>query len=216
MNDLNYDHLNQDYYSYTKKLFKRWSLIYNIAERLISKVRPQVVDFINPKEGAKILDIATGTGKQAFAFAQKGFDVIGIDLSDDMLRIAKKTNKYTNLQFRNADATNIPFDDNYFDVTCISLALHDMPISIRKKVLKEMVRVTKTTGRIAIVDYTLPKNKIRKHLIYHFIKLYESKYYADFIKSDLDALLQESGIKIEKDLSIMVGAGIIISGKKSL
>jgi ubiquinone/menaquinone biosynthesis C-methylase UbiE len=206
--------LNEDYYQYTKKLFKRWAPLYNITEILAYKIRPQVVNFINVKQGPKILDIATGTGKQAFAFAKKGYNVIGIDLSEDMLRVAKKKNKYANVEFKIADATTIPFDNNYFDVTCISFALHDMPILIRKKVLIEMVRVTKTTGIIAIIDYALPNNKILKHLIYHFIEFYESKYYPDFIKSDLNILQKESGIKIEKELSIMFGVGIIIKGKK--
>lgn len=215
VNDVNTTDGNQEYYQYIKKLFKRWSLLYNIAEIFISKVRPQVADFINAEEGSKILDVATGTGKQAFAFAQKGLDVIGIDLSEDMLRIAQKTNTYPNVEFRTADATALPFEDHSFDVTCISLALHDMPISIRKKVLHEMVRVTTTNGIIAIIDYALPKNRIRKQFLYHFIELYESRYYPDFITSDLRALLRESGIHIEEELTIMSGAGIIIKGKRS-
>lgn len=206
--------LNEDYYSYTKNLFKRWAPLYNIMELFVSKVRLQVVDFINAKQGSKILDIATGTGKQAFAFAKKGFDVVGIDLSDDMLRIANKMNKYANVEFKVADATNIPFDDNCFDVTCISLALHDMPLSVRKKVLEEMVRVTKSTGIIAIIDYALPENKIRKILVYHFIKFYESKYYPNFAKSDLHTLLQESGIQIQKEYLVMFGAVRIVRGIK--
>ena len=214
VNNVRGNQLNEDYYLYTKKLFRRWAPLYNTMEIFASMVRTQVVDFINIRHGSKILDIATGTGKQAFAFAKKGYDVVGIDLSEDMLRVAKKTNKYANVEFKNADATNNPFDDNYFDVTCISLALHDMPISIRKKVLSEMVRVTKTTGIIVVIDYALPNNKIKKHLIYRFIKFYESKYYPDFIKYDLHALLQESGIQIEKELYVMFGAGIIIKGKK--
>ncbi len=117
MNKVRGNQLNEDYYLYTKKLFRRWAPLYNITEILAYKVRPQVVDFINAKQGSKILDIATGTGKQAFAFAKKGYDVIGIDLSEDMLRIAKKTNKYRNVEFKIADATNIPFADNYFDIT---------------------------------------------------------------------------------------------------
>ena len=38
-------------------------------------------------------DVCTGTGTQAFAFAKRGYEVVGIDLSEEMLRVAKK-NKY--------------------------------------------------------------------------------------------------------------------------
>lgn len=183
-------------------------------EIFISKIRLQVVDFINPKQGTKILDIATGTGSQAFAFAEIGYDVIGIDLSEEMLKVAKKINKYKNVEFKNADAANIPFQDNYFDVTCISFALHDMPISIREKVLSEMLRVTKKSGIITVVDYILPKSKLQKILIYNIIKLYESKYYPDFIKSDFHKLIKESGIKIHKEISVLFGTVVIIKGEK--
>lgn len=62
------------------------------------------MSFTNARYGAKILDVATGTGKQAFAFAKKGYDVIGIDLSEEMLKVADKKNKYENVRFEVADA----------------------------------------------------------------------------------------------------------------
>jgi ubiquinone/menaquinone biosynthesis C-methylase UbiE len=45
-------------------------------------------DFISAGIDSKILDVATGTGKQAFAFAKRGYDVTGIDLSEAMLKVA--------------------------------------------------------------------------------------------------------------------------------
>ena len=204
--------MEEDYYLYTKKCFNKWAPFYNITDLFISKVRLKVVDFINIKTDSKVLDIATGTGKQAFAFAKKGYDVVGIDLSEDMLRIANKKNKYENVKFEVADASKLPFKENHFDVSCISFALHDMPLSIRKKVLKEMVRVTKSKGSIVVVDYALPKNKIGRWLVYHFVKLYESKYYPEFVKSDLQALLSKSRIKMEEELPVMLGAGRILKG----
>jgi len=107
----------------------------------------------------------------------------------NMLNVAMKEIKYDNVKFKVADATDIPFEDNRFDVSCISFTLHDMPLIIREKVLKEMIRVTKPKGIITIVKYALPKNKISKFLIYHFVKSYKSKYYPEFVKSDIETLL---------------------------
>ncbi len=87
-----------------------------------------------------------------------------------------------------------------------------MLLPIREKALKEMVRVTKPGGMIVIVDYALPENKIRGFLIYHFVKLYEGKYYIEFIKSEFEALLRESGIEITEKLPILFGAGRILKG----
>ena len=204
--------MDEEYYSYIKKWFNRWAPIYDVIDIPLSAVRDKVVDFINAKNGSKILDVATGTGKQAFAFAQKGYDVIGIDLSEDMLKVANKKNKYKNVRFKVADATNIPFKDRHFDVSCISFALHDMPLNTREKVLQEMVRVSKPKGIIVVVDYALPKNKIAKYLIYRFVRAYESKYYPEFIKSDIRTLLRKIGIEIEKEQSVLLGGGRILKG----
>ncbi len=88
----------------------------------------------------------------------------------------------------------------------------DMPLIIREKALKEMVRVTKPKGIIVIVDYALPENRISRFLVYHFVKIYEKEYYSKFIKSDLKALLRKSGIEIREDLPILLGAGKILKG----
>jgi demethylmenaquinone methyltransferase/2-methoxy-6-polyprenyl-1,4-benzoquinol methylase len=202
----------KEYYSLIKKVFDILAPFYDIVTIPISRVRNKVVNFADAKSGSKILDVATGTGKQAFAFAKKGYDVIGIDLSEAMLKIANRKNKYANVKFEVADATNLPFKNNSFDVLCVSFALHDMPLNIREKVLKEMVRVTKPEGMIVIVDYALPENKIGRFLIYHLVRFYEREYYSKFIRSDLEALLRTSGIEIKEELQVLLGAGRILKG----
>jgi len=72
------------------------------------------VNIVNARGSTKILDVATGTGGQAFAFAKRGYNVVGIDLSEDMVKVASSLNKYENLKFRVADAANLPFEDNYY------------------------------------------------------------------------------------------------------
>ena len=204
----------KEYYLLIKKVFDILAPFYDIVTLPFSRVRDKVVNFTDPRNGSKILDVATGTGKQAFAFARKGHEVIGIDLSEAMLKVAHKKNKYGNVKFEVADATNLRFKDNSFDVSCVSFGLHDMPLTIREKALKEIVRVTKTKGMIVIVDYALPENKISRFLIYHFVNLYEGRYYSTFIKSDLEALLKKTGIEIKEGLPVLLGAGKILKGIK--
>ena len=202
----------KEYYLLTKKFWSIFAPFYDIVVTPISRVRDKVVTFTEAKIGSRILDVATGTGKQAFAFAQRGYDVTGVDLSEAMLKIATKKNRYENVKFEVADATNLPFEDNSFDVSCVSFALHEMPATIREKALKEMARVTKLKGTIVIVDYALPKNKIGRFLIYRFVKLYEGEHYSKFIKSDFEALLRKSGIEIKGELLVLLGAGRILKG----
>jgi ubiquinone/menaquinone biosynthesis C-methylase UbiE len=158
----------KEYYSLVRKAFSILAPFYDNIVTLFSGVRGKVINFTNAQKGSKILDVATGKGQQAFAFAKRGYEVIGIDISEAMLNVAKKKNKFRNVKFEVADATNLPFEDNSFDISSVSFALHDMPLSIRERTLKEMLRVTKPKEIIIIVDYHLPKNKIGKFLIYHF------------------------------------------------
>jgi len=202
----------KEYYLLVKRVFRILAPFYDIGTMPISWVRDKTVNFTDAGKGSKILDVATGTGKQAFAFAKKGYDVTGIDLSEAMLKVASKKNKYANAKFALADATNLPFKDSSFHVSCVSFALHDMPLSIREKALKEMVRVTKPKGIIVIVDYALPENRICRFLVYHFVKIYEREYYSQFIKSDLEALLRKSGIGIKERLPVLLGTGRILKG----
>src|SRR3990170_8789706 len=127
----------KEYYLLIKKVFRILAPFYDIGTMPISGVRDKTVDFTNAGSGSKILDVATGTGKQAFAFAKKGYDVTGIDLSEDMLKEAIGKKKCENAKFEIADATRLPFEENSFDVSCVSFALHDMILSIREKALKE-------------------------------------------------------------------------------
>lgn len=205
----------KEYYAITKKAFNFLAPIYNIMTLPLVRVRNQVVDFADAATSSAVLDVATGTGQQAFAFAKRGHDVIGVDLTESMLEIARRHNKGGLVKFEVADATQLRFEANSFDVCCISFALHDMPPTIRGKVLREMVRVTRPGGIIVIVDYDLPHNKIGRSLIYRFITLYESEYYKEFIVSSLDSLLIKTGIEVTERVSILFGAGRILKGLKT-
>jgi len=205
----------KEYYALTKSAFDILAPIYNILTLPLSHVRNKVVAIANVDKGSKVLDVATGTGQQAFAFAKCGYDVTGVDLTESMLAIARKHNKDGFVKFEVGDATHLRFENNAFDISCISFALHDMPLNIREKVLREMVRVTKPKGVIMIVEYDLPHNKISNKLIYRFITLYESEYYKQFISSDLNVMLDKTGIEVVERVPILFGAGRIWKGIKN-
>ena len=198
--------MDKEYYEYTSKFASGLAKVYGIADFLAKPTRAKVATIANIRSDSRILDVATGTGELVFTFARKGLDATGVDLSKDMLRIARKNNKYEKTSFANADAANIPFKENMFDVSCISLTLHDMPFIIREKVLREIARTTKPQGIIIIVDYApLPQNRILRFLTYHITGLYETKYYSEFARSDPRALLHRIGIEIREEIPTLFG-----------
>lgn len=206
--------MDRTFFLFINKLWKKLPIVHVIVNILSSRIRNEAVYFIDAKNNSKILDVATGTGKQAFAFAKRGYDVIGIDLSEDVLKVTNEGNKYENVTFWIADAANMPFKNNLFDVSCISFALHDLSLSIGKKLVDEMVRVTKLQGNIIVLDYAFPKNNVIRYLIYRFLKYKEGENYVAFVKSDLGALFTEAGIKVEKEHSELFGAVRFLKGIK--
>jgi len=190
--------MNDDYYSYMSKLFGKWAYFYDLVSIFISAsgTRDRVVDLVDAKRNSRILDLCTGTGDQAFAFGKRGYRVIGVDLSEKMLRLAEKKNKYENVRFVVADAVNLPFKDDCFDVSCISFALHDMPQDIRDVVLTEIRRVSK---RVVVVDYNIPKSGLHRWLHVSVASLYESKYYHDFVKRDLIEILRLHSLRVVEE-----------------
>lgn len=108
--------------------------------RFYIPIANRLVEFANLQNGQKILDIATGTGIVALNAAQKvGSEgkVIGVDISTGMLNNAKQKLAQTSLQnveFIEADAEKLDFDDNSFNAILCSLAvcyLTDIPTALR-------------------------------------------------------------------------------------
>ena len=202
------------YYRLTSKAFGLLAPVYNLMTLPLTRVRRQVVDFADPRRGSLVLDVATGTGQQALAFAECGLQVVGMDLTEAMLRVARKHNREGLVKFEAGDATQLGYADDHFDITCVSFALHDMPPAIRAKVLREMVRVTKNDGTLMIVDYGLPSRSLSRALAFGLISLYERGYYREFIGSNLLTTLEQAGIQVTGELDALMGIARILKGRK--
>ena len=101
----------------------------------------------------RVLDIATGPGYIAEAFAKVAREVVGVDLTDAMLAIARERTKehgVSNVSFRAADAQNLPFENGAFDVVVCRLALHHLLKPLL--VLREMARVCRAGGTVVVED----------------------------------------------------------------
>lgn len=191
---------------YNMALFRRVAPFYDVLGTPISGIRDAFVDFVAPPRNARVLDVATGTGRQAMAFAKRGLHTIGTDLSPHMLAVAHKKNRQPTARFALADGAQLPFADGSFDVVCMSFALHCMPLTLRTRVVCEMRRVAHDDGCIAFVDYGLPRRQPARWLAWHAISLYETPLWREFIRSDFEALLAQHGLRITQYRSLWAGA----------
>ncbi|UCE04938.1 MAG: class I SAM-dependent methyltransferase, partial [bacterium] len=111
-------------------------------------------------EHCKVIDIACGKGTSAIYLAQKyGCEVIGIDVSEDLIAQAQSLATQNKLQgkvdFRVGDALNLPFSDNEFDVA-ISQAMLVL-VKDKKKAIQEALRVTKADGYLGWLELSWKK-----------------------------------------------------------
>ncbi len=203
------------YYSLNRRVYAILAHFYDAVAFPLRRLRREVVSMVHLSPGSRLLDVATGTGAQAFAFAGKAREVVGVDLSLAMLHIARRKNRFPNVTFLEADAAALPFEDDSFDAACVSFALHEMPSSIRERVVREMARVTRPGGTIIVVDYALPPSRVASALAYHIVKLYERDHYASFVKSDLAALLDGAGIDVSDQRPMLLGLAKVAMGRKS-
>lgn len=124
--------------------------------------------------GSRVLDVCTGTGELALAYADKIGDtaVIGTDFVYDMLAVGKdkvekqgRTNAFIPIE---ADTLELPFSDNTFDIVSVGFGIRnvaDLRLGIR-----EMCRVAVASGRIAILEFTQPTTPLFRHLYYFYFK----------------------------------------------
>ncbi|MFZ3590909.1 class I SAM-dependent methyltransferase [Bacillus sp. DJP31] len=95
-----------------------------------------------------VLDAGCGDGYGAFKLSEQGYQVIGVDLSKQMVKIAKKRETGKSLQFIQGDLTKLPFQDEEFEAIMAinSLEWTEDPLSV----LKELSRLLKEKGYLCI------------------------------------------------------------------
>jgi len=94
-------------------------------------------------QGRKLLEVGCGTGHWSKFFSDCGFEVIGVDVSEPMIKIAQGKN-IANASFQMADGYSLPFKDNSFDVTVAITTLEF--VRDAEAVVQEMVRCTRKPG----------------------------------------------------------------------
>ena len=135
---------------------KRYDLVNDILSLGQTKRwRKATTATIAPKPGMKILDLAAGTGSSSEPLHQAGADVIPADFSDGMLEAGRRARPH--LKFTKADALNLPFENESFDVVTISFGLRNT--SDMDKALSEARRVTKKGGSLVIAEFSSPTFK---------------------------------------------------------
>ncbi|HTO16911.1 MAG TPA: bifunctional demethylmenaquinone methyltransferase/2-methoxy-6-polyprenyl-1,4-benzoquinol methylase UbiE [Edaphocola sp.] len=160
------------------EMFDRISERYDLLNHLLSlnidkKWRKKAIQSLTPIQPKVILDVATGTGDLAItALNLNPESIIGVDISKGMLEKGKIKIKEKGLdqkiELQYGDSEQLPFEASFFDAVTCAYGVRNF--ANLEKGLSEMSRVLRPGGRLAILEFSKPKNFLVKPLFKFYFK----------------------------------------------
>lgn len=121
--------------------------------RLTARLVEPLLDAAEVGAGARVLDVASGPGYVAAEAAERGASVVGIDVAEAMLSLARRL--HPQLEFRHANAEALPFPDGAFDAVVGNFVL--LHLGRPERAAAEFVRVLGVGGRLALTVWDVPE-----------------------------------------------------------
>jgi len=138
---------------------------YDQISRGISDALEHCVMRLDPQPGERILDLSTGTGWTSRLVARRGAEVIGADIAADLLDAARARAREEQLviDYRLGDAEALPFEDGQFDAVVSTFGV--MFVSRPEAAARELARVCRTRGRIALTTWMSDSNVFKMFMV---------------------------------------------------
>ena len=138
---------------------RRYDIMNDVMSAGVHRVwKDAMMDWLAPRTGQRLLDVAGGTGDIAFRFLKRAgqAQVTVLDLTAEMLEAGKKravTERMDGqLQWVVGDAMALPFEDNFFDVYTISFGIRN--VTRPQEALNEAFRVLRPGGRLMVLEFS--------------------------------------------------------------
>ncbi|MGW0658233.1 class I SAM-dependent methyltransferase [Streptodolium elevatio] len=125
-----------------------------VATEVIAELGPELAAAAGAAPGIRVLDVAAGSGNAATAAALAGAEVVASDLTPELLEVGRSQAEAAGakLEWRQADAEDMPFGDAEFDAVMSCVGVMFAPH--HQATADELVRVCKPGGRIALTNWT--------------------------------------------------------------
>lgn len=177
-----------------RRFFNRTALIYPVIERALFPEYRRALRKMDLDPRLTVLDLATGTGILAGAFALRGHPVTGFDIAEKMLRRARK--KFPEIKFENFNLANLAgIASGSFNIVSMGYFLHGVNPEFRMQVLRESSRIA--TAYVIIFDYCC-----RGNWLVDLIEWIEGSHYKQFTATERRNELTLTGLQIEQELNL--------------
>jgi len=125
-----------------------------LAADLVSPLGPVLVQALGVAPGDRVLDVAAGTGNAAIPAAEAGASVVASDLCPELLESGRTlaADRGVDLEWREANAHELPFADDEFDVVMSCIGVMFAPF--HQLAADQLIRVAKPGGRIGVISWT--------------------------------------------------------------
>ena len=174
--------------SRARRFFNLVSVIYPLIERSLTPAYRRALRKLELDSGLSVMDLATGTGILAAAFAERGHPTTGIDFAANLLNRARR--KFPEVTFREMDLVDLDrIQDGSFGIVSMGYFLHGVDAEFRHEVLIEAARIA--SDFVIIFDYGRPGN-----FLVRFIEWVEGPHYPAYLAGSRAAEFREAGLKI--------------------
>ena len=163
-----------------------------------SESRDRLLALTAPRSEWRVLDIATGGGHTALAFAPHVREVVATDITKPMLEASERhirASGVTNVRFQEADAMALPFDDASFDLVTCRVAPHHFPDCAR--FVRESARVARPGGIVAVIDNVVPDDSEAAKFINALEKLRDPSHNWAYTEREWVAFFREAGLRVD-------------------
>ena len=145
------------------KVSSKYDLMNDIMSFGIHRIwKDKFIDWMNPSQNAKLIDVASGTGDIAKLFSKKANnipEITCIEPNNEMFQEGKNNLKdYKNIKWINAKAESLPVKDNVYDFYSISYGIRN--VTDINKSLREAYRVLKPGGRFMCLEFSKIDNEV--------------------------------------------------------
>jgi SAM-dependent methyltransferase len=126
----------------------------SMVETFLLPLGPRLVEACGIGQGMRVLDVAAGTGNASIPAAERGASVTASDLTPELFEAGRRRAEAAGveLEWVEADAENLPFEDESYDVVMSSIGAMFAPH--HQEVADEMVRVCRPGGTIGLLSWT--------------------------------------------------------------